>query len=346
MIAEAKNRYALPLRVLAAEMGLSAATLVRWRRRLSRGQAAVGRRGPRKVTPLDLSELRQRIQGLGHGTKRSRGSGALHRAYAGVVSRRELAAMVRAVREDTGRRRAAETYQVRWLRSNLAWAMDDCRKDERAIDGRLHLHNLSDLHSRYRLPPLASNALPCGEEVSGHLQHLFDRFDPPLFLKRDNGGNLNHMAVNQVLEEALVIPINSPPYRASYNGAIEHSQGEFKSYLVQRSWKAGTLETLVLLTEVAAHDLNHQPRRCLGGQTACRAYFGGPRIRYPRRKRESVYRFIHELAAEVSARAGKPVITPAAWRMAARKWLVNNGLIRIQKPGEVSPNFCRKMGHN
>jgi hypothetical protein len=346
MIAEAKNRYALSLRVLAAEMGLSAATLIRWRRRVSRGQAAVGRRGPRKVTPLNLSELTDRIRDLGHGRRRSRGSGALHRAYAGVVSRRELAAMVRAVREDTARRRAAETYHVRWLRPNLAWAMDDCRKDERAIDGRLHLHNLTDLHSRYRLPPLASGYLPCGEEISGHLQHLFERFEAPLFLKRDNGGNLNHAAVNQVLQEALVIPINSSPYRTSYNGAVEHSQGEFKSYLARRGHEAGTLESLLRLTEVAAQDLNHQPRRCLAGQTACRAYFGGPRIRYPRRKRESVYRFIHELAAEVSARAGKPVITPAAWRMAARKWLVNNDLIRIEKAGKVSPNFCRKMDHN
>jgi hypothetical protein len=32
--------------------------------------------------------------------------------------------------------------------------------------------------------------------VADHQQRLFDRFDPPLFCKRDNGGNLNHVAVN------------------------------------------------------------------------------------------------------------------------------------------------------
>ena len=84
----------------------------------------------------------------------------------------------------------------------------------RGADGTLHLHNLTDLHSRYRLSPLSSHCLPCGEEVAGHLRYLFERFDPPLFCKRDNGGNLNHLAVNQVLEEALVIPVNSPPYWA------------------------------------------------------------------------------------------------------------------------------------
>ena len=310
MIAEAKTRYALPIRTLAAEMRLSVASLSRWRRRLRRGEVVVGKRGPRKVRPLNFSELTERIRGLEHGKKRSQGSGPLHRAYGGGISRRELNAMVRQVRYEANRLLGAEVSHVTWLRANLAWAMDDCRKTKQAVDGSLHLHNLTDLHSRYRLPPLASHGLPCGEEVAGHLQYLFDRFDPPLFCKRDNGGNLNHLAVNQVLEEALVIPVNSPPYRAPYNGGIEHSQGEFKSYLSRWSWKAGSVDKMALLSETAAHDVNHQPRRCLGGKTACRAYFGGPRMRYPRRKRAAVYGWIHDLAGELSTQAGKSVSTP------------------------------------
>ena len=66
----------------------------------------------------------------------------------------------------------------------------------------------------------------------------------------------------------------------------------------------------------------------------------------PRRERASVYRFIQDLAAEVATRAGKSVITPTAWRVAARQWLVKNGLIRIQKAAEVSPNFWQKNDHN
>jgi hypothetical protein len=303
---------------------------------LRRGEVAVGKRGPRKVKPLNLSELTERIRGLEHGKKRSPGNGPLHLSYGGGISRRELNAMLRQVRYETNHLRWVETYRVTWLRSNLAWAMDDCQKIRQAVDGSLYLHNPTDLHSRYRLPPLAADCMPCGEEVAGHLQYLFDRFEPPLFCKRDNGGNLNHLAVNHVLEEALVIPINSPPYRAPYNGAIEHSQGEFKSYLDRWSWKAGTVDQMMLLSETAAHDLNHQPRRCLGGKTACRAYFGGPRICYPRRKREAVYRSIQELSAEVSTRAGKPAITLTAWRVAAKQWLLKNRLIRIQKAGNVT----------
>ena len=73
-----------------------------------------------------------------------------------------------------------------------------------------------------------------GEEVAGYLSEKFCRFGPPLFLKRDNGGNLNHRAVNEVLSEFFVLPLNSPAYYAPYNGAIEESQGELKACLREK----------------------------------------------------------------------------------------------------------------
>ena len=142
--------------------------------------------------------------------------------------------------------------------------------------------------------------MPCGEEVAGHLAYLFDRFGPPLFCKRDNGGNLNHTAVDQVLEDAWVIPLNSPPYTASYNGAVERTQREFKEYLKRWQWKANTMEALFLLAKTAAHELNHKPRRCLNNHTACGVYFGANCIGYSKRKRKSVYRWIRDLATEIS----------------------------------------------
>jgi transposase-like protein len=148
MITEAKTRYGLPIRILAAQMGLCPATLRRWRRRISRREVPVGRRGPRKVKRLNLGELKERIESLGHVRKRSRGSGSLHRTYADGISRRDLDAMVRLVRQETSRNRVANTYHVSWLRPNLAWAMDDCEKTEHGAGGTLHLHNLTDLHSR------------------------------------------------------------------------------------------------------------------------------------------------------------------------------------------------------
>ncbi|MEW6261600.1 MAG: hypothetical protein AB1641_00855 [Thermodesulfobacteriota bacterium] len=139
---------------------------------------------------------------------------------------------------------------------------------------------------------------------------------------------------------------NCPPYQALYNGAIEHPQGEFKTCLGRWEWEVGSADGMILLAEIAAHDLNHQPRRCLEGMTACRAYFGARRIRCPGRWRKAVHRWIQDLAAEISIRAGKPAITPLAWPVAAKQWLVKNGLIGTRKAGKVLPDFSLKMCHN
>jgi hypothetical protein len=335
MIEAAKTKFSMPYEDVAGQSGLSYRTLMRWKNRLARNRPPVGKPGPKKIRPLDLGALKQEIRELDHGKKRSRGTGGLHRVYAPSISRRDLDAMVAKVRNETNHRKAADACRVIWLHPNLAWAMDGC---EKKIRGKLHLHNLTDLCSRYRLPPIASRHMACGEEIAGHLVYLFGQFGPPLFCKRDNGGNLNHSAVNRVLEDAMVIPVNNPPYTASYNGAAEHAQGEFKEYLERWKSKANTIGKALVLSETAAHELNHKPRRCLGGRTACRAYFGGRRLRYPRRMRKSAFRWIRDLAGEISLQAGKTNITPTAWRVASKTWLLENDLIKIVKAGNVSPH--------
>jgi hypothetical protein len=345
MIEEMKTTFSLSYACLANQVGLGYRTLMRWKRRLADGLAAVEKRGPKKVRPLNLNELKARIRDLDHGPKRSHGTGALHRTYGDAISRRELNALVIQARNESNHRRRAETCCVSWLRPNLAWAVDDCQKSD-TDSGKLHLHNLTDLCSRYKLPPIASGSLPCGEEVAGHLAQLFDRFGPPLFCKRDNGGNLNHTTVNEVLENAWVIPINNPPQMASYNGAIERTQREFKDFLKRWLWKTSTMESHYLLSETAAHELNHMPRRCLENLTACGTYFGGDRIRYSIRERRSIFQWIRDLAAEVAYRAGRSKITNVEWRIAARQWLLKNGLIKIEKAGKVSPHLNRNLCHN
>jgi hypothetical protein len=346
MIAAMKKSYGLSVRALVGELGISYATLMRWKRRLSRGLDPVGKPGPKKVRPLDLAELTKRIRELEHGRQRSHGAGRLQGAFTDAVSRRELDRMIAAVRRETNRKRSAQMCRVSWLRPNLAWAMDDCQCSGTGDARRLYLHNLSDLCSRYKFRPLASAELACGEEVAGHLDHLFTRFGPPLFCKRDNGGNLNHAAVDDILSEALVVPINSPAYMAPYNGAIEHTQGEFKRYLGRHRWKADSPSGFAVLAETAAHDLNHRSRRSLGNRNACRVYFGDHRLRYPKRQRRDIYRWIRDLAIAISQGAGKDRIMPAAWREAAKQWLLKNRMIRIRKAGKVLPDFSLDLCHN
>jgi hypothetical protein len=247
--------------------------------------------------------------------------------------------MVRQIRYEHHREQASRRCEVTWRCPNLVWAQDGSEYRHHISFEKVHIQNLQDLCSRYKFVPLATEYMPCGEEIAGHLAYHFSKFGPPLFFKRDNAGNYNHLAVESVLEEAMVIPINNPVNRARYNGAIEHSQGEFKGYIRKWEQKAKTSAELSLLIETASHDLNHQSRRSLAGRNACQAYFGDRRLRYnKRRRKEEVYDWIRDLAVEISERSGKRVIDPCAWRVVARKWMEKNDLIIIRKSGKVLPH--------
>lgn len=346
MIETVKTKFSMSYAGLADQVGLRYRTLMRWKQRLANGKDPVGKRGPKKVRPLNLSELKKKIRDLDHGPKRTRGTGRLHGAYTESVSRRKLNELVRKARNESNGQRQAEACHISWLRPNLAWAIDDCQKNDTGTERTLHLHNLTDLCSRYKLPPIASDQLPCGEEVAGHLEHLFNRFGPPLFCKRDNGGNLNHSTVDEVLENTWVIPINSPPYTPSYNGAIERTQWEFKDQIKCWQWKAKSMDALFILAENAAHELNHTTRRCLNNQTACGTYFRENRIRYNKRQRKSAYQWIRDLATEIADRVGKSKITNVEWRVAAKQWLLKNDLIKIEKAGKVLPHFHQILCQN
>lgn len=185
-----------------------------------------------------------------------------------------------------------------------------------ALDGleynKRHVQNLQDLCSRYKFVPLTTDDWPCVQEVAGHLSRHFCGFGPPLFLKRDNGGNLNHRSVNDLLEEWMVIPVNSPPYTAPYNGSIEHGQEELKKWLRKWSSSFESKAPLAPIMENAVHALNHRPRRSLHGKNACRSYFSSSRMRYDKRKRKEVYDWIRDLAVDIWASCGKNKIDPAA----------------------------------
>ena len=143
-----------------------------------------------------------------------------------------------------------------------------------------------------------------------------------------------------------MIPINSPPYTPSYNGAIERTQREFKDQIRRWQWKSKSMDALFILAENAAYELNHTPRRSLNHQTACGTYFGEDRLRYTKRQRKSAYQWILDLATEIATRAGKSKITNVEWRVAAKQWLSKNGLIKIAKAGKVLTHFHQNLCHN
>jgi len=335
--------HRIPICALAGQMALSYESLMRWKRRIRNGQDPVCTPGPKKVEPLNLKSLKADIQLLQHARKRTHATGVLYQHYRMQVSRRQLNTMVIEARREHHRQEADRMQRIEWHQPDLAWAIDGSEPD---TAHNLTVYRVQDLASRYKFPSIAGSNQPCGEEIAGHLERLFRAFAVPLFLKRDNEGVLNHHAVNEILEQHLVVPLNSPTYYAPYNGAIEHTQGELNRYLKGWSWKAESPEGRTLLTELSCHDHNHLPRRSLNGKNSCKAYFDGPRVSFNKRKRKEVFLWIKQAASDMLEKLGNDGMVMTAWCIAARTWLHQNHYITIIRNGKVLPYYSSNFCHN
>ena len=342
IVTEIKGKTRMPYALICGAIRIPLSTLGRWRSRQREDRPLLNRPGPKKVEPFDLSVLNAEIRSLDHGPKRSGGANNLYKQYQESLSRRDLLRMVAQVRQEVIADRRNHLRRIEWLTPGVVWALDGT--EEKLENETLHLQNLQDLGSRYKFPPL-SGECPVGEEVAGYLSEKFRRFGPPLFLKRDNGGNLNHRVVNEVLSEFFVLPLNSPTYYAPYNGAIEESQGELKACLRDKLMTYGPKiedPSLAIYAEVAAHDLNHRRRSCLRGKTSCQTFFtmeGRPT--FSKLERREIYDMVRarvEKILESMNQFGRSA-KEAAWRIAVEFWLQAKGFIKVHIPQKVSPNF-------
>lgn len=294
--------------------------------------------GPPKVKPPDFNRLAEDMARLSHGRARTQGTGSLYARHASSLSRRELQRMVEAARHDLNSVHRQNLRRIRWNVPNLAWSMDPCEYEKRdETGGKVYLNQMQDLSSRYKFSPMTGD-IPCGEEIAGHLAATFDRFGPPLFLKRDNGGNLNHAAVNNVLADYFVLPVNSPVHYPPYNGAIEEAQTELKNGLATKLAHSPSCprEHMEAYASTVEHDLNHQSRPCLNGKNACQVYFTGRRT-FTKWERRDAYVWITNLQNDILCSDG--VQPQAAWRIAVEAWLKMKGFITVSIKGKVSPDF-------
>ena len=118
---------------------------------------------------------------------------------------------------------------VEYCEAHLIWSMDIFEQVHRGV--RFHVLQVIDLGSRVKLEPAVKPGAFTAEEVAEHLNYMKHKHEAPLFLKRDNGSNLNSGEVLSILKMFAVIPFNSPPGFPQFNGVMERSQGEIKRYL-------------------------------------------------------------------------------------------------------------------
>jgi hypothetical protein len=339
IIDQIREKTSMPYRAICGAVRVPYPSYVRWFTRRKRMDAVVRQPGPQKVGLPDFSMLNSDLVSLQHGSKRTNGTGKLYSRYASGLSRRDLRRLVEMARYDHNVLHVQNERRLEWLVPNGGWAIDiteDSNRDE--MGRKVFYSHMQDLASRYKFNPMGGE-IPCGEEIAGYLDATVHTFGAPLFLKRDNAGNLNHGAVNAVLADHFIIPINSPPYYPPYNGAIEQAQTELKKGLDEKlRFKPGcNYEHLEMYAATVENDLNHKPRPCLDGKISCRVYFDNKQS-FSKWERSEAYEWISNLRNDILC--GTIDVQPeAAWRIAVENWLIKNNMIRITRNGKASPNF-------
>jgi hypothetical protein len=256
--------------------------------------------------------------------------------------------MVEQVRQDLLADHRRHLRRIEWVTPGVVWAMDGTQYDM-GLNGIIYLCNMQDLGSRYKFLPLAGD-YPVGEEIAGYLSEKIDRYGAPLVLKRDNEGTLNHLAVNEVLREFFILPLNSPRDYAPYNGAIEESQRELKECLQEKLALATSnpLNHIAAYAESAVNDLNHRIRPCLNHRTSCQVFFQvGIKPKFTRRQRREIYDSIMEKVERIlsAMKQSGQTIRESAWRIAVKSWLKSRGYIKPHIKTKVSPNFPSFLSH-
>jgi hypothetical protein len=340
-VKEAESRTGLPRRCVCAHLHVPWASLGRWRYRTRTGAVLVRPPGPAKLVAPDMAVIRGQVKLLAHGLKRTAGTAALYACHRESISRRELAQLVAQAREECNREKREQLQRVSWLRTGVAWSMDATECEQRSVGGlKVFAHQLEELCSRYRFAPIGGE-YPTGEQIAAHLDRHLSTHCAPLLLKRDNGGNMNHPSVDDVLAQHFVLPLNSPLNCARYNGAVEHAQGEFKKQLdiELADVKLHNPDDVQPYARAAAHQLNHISRDCLKGRNSCQVFFDpAMRVTFTRTERSRAYEWIAGRQNDITDKAGSTVTALAAWRVAVKQWLLNNGLLTISINNGLSPN--------
>jgi transposase InsO family protein len=321
-------------------MGIKRTTARRWLSRLRDGEALVMKRGPRVFVSEDMNvAIKSDMQGLRHGYHRTFGTTALFKKYKGSISRRDFGARVRGERRRVISISRNGHQRVSWHGSGIVWAMDDTEVTRDPAHGKIVLHQIRDLGSRYMYPPIESKNVPVMSAVAKNLDKLFKRNGAPLFAKRDNAGNFNNEEVDEVFAKYGVIPLTSPPAYPQFNGAEERGQGELKTELSRllEDVSGWTLDTIAPFAHAAAMELNHMPRRSLKGSHACHIN-ATTRLTFTITERKKIYDWIMDRRDCILQKGETNVSPESAWRIAAVQWLVQNGLITITVAEKVSPD--------
>lgn len=312
-------------------------TVLRWKARARAGAVLLEKAGPKKRPLLEGTMLRRQIQQLSHGPRRSSGSAKLYEHWSALISRREFQEMLAQER----RHRLEDMKRITWHRPGVAWSLDTTEY------GSMKISPLRDLASKYQIPTPLVQPTEDGERIAAYLDRIFRQEGAPLFLKRDLGSPLNCLAVDTVLEQYLVLPLNSPPGYPRYNGSAERGMQDLQKALDAQHARALAPDLpLAVELELATHQLNHQRRRVLGGLTPCQVYHDPERrLRLHGAVRRRIFREVLEQfwqIAHAMPERNRHSLN-AAWRLLVGDWLRRQHWISVRDNRQ--PNVSTHSSH-
>lgn len=165
---------------------------------------------------------------------------------------------------------------------NVMWSEDGA--GFREYETRKELLLLQDECSRFKVNARLVDGPAKSDDVLDYLREAFEKYGAPLILKHDGGSIFHEERVQQLLDEYHVINLKSPPGYPPFNGKMERSIRDVKSYeyAIRKQNRRTTLKQRISET---IKDLNEErPRPVLGGKTA-REVFEKERIALPDRNK-------------------------------------------------------------
>lgn len=329
---------------LCRSLGLPYSTLRRWRERRRRSCPIRRQPGPSKIPALPVADFRSQVVQLHHGTKRTRGTGAIVRNFSDWLSRRRVQSFIARLRQRHVRRQREDKLHVTWHLPNLAWAIDALQLRTSPSDPGVVVVLARDLASHFHFEPLVLKA-ESAEQNLHWLRRLCSRHGPPLILKRDNGAPFNAEILDHFIAQKAILPLNSPVRKPSYNGAIEHAVGSFKRALyasLDPDQPIPEICKLLPIIRSIIHLHNTRPRRSLAGLTPAQAYFHHRTERWSRARRLEIFDWIcahAQYKVETTWEMSDHHSRIAAWRRAVVAWLRCQQLITISHKPQPSPHF-------
>jgi len=255
-----------PGTLMARVMGVSPESLKRWGVRQGEGSAGPARkRGRPEVVPADV---RQEIRNcyLAHYKQwgpRVMAAWALRQGW-GWYSPETIARILEDLKDKPEPKEPLRRYAI--TASQVMWSEDGAGFRER--DRKKELLILQDECGRYKVNTRLVDGPASSEDVYAYLQEAFIKHGPPLILKHDGGAIFHEEAVERLLDEHQVISLTSPPHYPPFNGKMERTVRDIKSY--ERAMKrCNRWMALRERLAEAIRDLNDErPRPMLGGRTA------------------------------------------------------------------------------